>query len=232
MSVFHFENNTKNKKTPDVLSRSGCEFPLSCVIMASGVSRRFQEVSGEERKAPVNKLLVDFRGKPLLQWTLDCFARLDCCSRIVVAREESTGIAVPRDIFDLVWNKSENLSPSVTIRNAIVAVPSHAKGCLFAVGDQPFLTDSSVRRLCETFREHPDKIVALSWEKKRGNPVIFPRSLFPELLTLKDGFSGRFVIDSHRELLLSVEAGGPEELMDIDTREQYMAACDRAFPAY
>lgn len=229
MSAIIFEGDKKNTRKPDPLSRSGCEFQLSCAIMASGVSQRFQEDSGEQMQVPVNKLLVNFRGKPLIQWTLDCFAQLDCCSRIVVARADSTGAAVPKDIFNLVWNKSENLSPSVTIRKAVSAVPSRSKGCLFAVGDQPFLSYASVRRLCETFREHPGNIIALAWKQKRGNPVIFPRILFPELLTLEDGLTGRFIIDRHPELLLTVEAGGPEELMDIDTRKQYATACGGGF---
>lgn len=231
MTEFTSGNDAKNKKMPDAFSRSGFEFPLSCVIMASGVSQRFQELADAEARMPVNKLLVDFRGKPLIQWTLDTFAQLDCCARIVVAREESTGEAVPKDLFHLVWNKSDNLSPTVTIRKAVSAVPPGSMGCLFAVGDQPFLTYSSIRKLCENFRDHPNKIIALSWNQKRGNPVIFPRSLFPELLALEDGFTGRFVIDCHPELLLTAEAARPEGLMDIDTRKQYQDAYDIEFPS-
>lgn len=231
MAYVMTENNLIHKKKPDPSSRSSCEYPLSCVIMASGVSQRFQESADTESKRYVNKLLVDFRGKPLLQWTLDCFARLDCRSRIVVAREESTGEAVPKDLFRLVWNRSENLSPTVTIRKAMAAIDPDSSGCLFAVGDQPFLTYSSVRRLCELFRDHPENIIALSWEQKRGNPVIFPRSLFQELSALEDGFTGRFVIERHPELLLMAEADCPEELMDIDTRKQYQSACGSAFPS-
>jgi len=198
-------------------------FPLSCAIMAAGISRRFQEPK-EAGLENVNKLLVDFRGKPLLQWTLDCFAQLHCCSRIIVVREFDTGIIMPEDAFHIVWNNGKNLSQSVTIRHALMAVSDRSKGCLFAVGDQPFLTYSSVHKLCEVFRENPEKIISLSWKKQRGNPVIFPRSLFPELLHLEDGLTGRYVIDRHPELLRMVEANHPDELMDIDTRTQYINA--------
>lgn len=210
-------------------------FPLSCVIMASGVSRRFQTPintgSATEDGAP-NKLTVDFKGKPLLQWTLDCFAQLRCCSRIVVARAADTGSLVPKDIFQIVWNKDENLAPSVTIRKGLLAVPAASKGCLFAVGDQPMLTYSSVQRLCKMFCENPENIISLSWNQKRGNPVIFPRALFPELLALEDGSTGRTVIDRHPELLIRIEADCPEELMDIDTHKELTDACNGKFIPY
>lgn len=197
-------------------------FPISCVIMASGISKRFQEASELNN---VNKLLVDFKGKPLLQWALDCFALLACDSKIVVAREYKTKEIIPKDTFKIVWNRDANLSPSITIRKGLLAVPHDSTGCLFAVSDQPYLTYSSVYRLCETFQKNPNNIVSLSWKGERGNPVIFPRCLFPELLSLEDGFTGKNVILRHPSLLLTVEAHRSEELMDIDTRKEYLDAC-------
>jgi len=214
------EDVSKKLKKSPLDSALDFKFPITCIIMAAGVSRRFQEqVAG-------NKLLVEFKGKPLFQWSLECFAQLDCHARIVVAREDDVGHMVPENSFQIVWNNGENLSPSVTIKKALLNVPKDSIGCLFAVGDQPFLTFSSIRRLCETFLANPNKIVALSWNQERGNPVLFPRSLFSELLTLEDGFTGRFVLDCHPELLLLVEANSPDELMDIDTRQQYTDACN------
>lgn len=207
-------------------------FPLSCVIMAAGISRRFQnpiKPGSATETASLNKLSVDFKGKPLLRWTLDCFAQLRCCSRIVVARTSDTENLVPKDIFQIVWNNGENLSPSVTIRNGLLSVSDCAKGCLFAVGDQPLLTYASVYRLCTMFCENPENIISLSWNQKRGNPVIFPRALFSELFALKDWETGRTIIDRHPELLLTVEADRPDELMDIDTHKEYIDACNRKF---
>ncbi len=199
------------------------EFPISCAIMAAGISRRFQGSMGD------NKLLVEFKGKPLLQWTLECFAKLSCHSKIVVVRKREVGNLISQNSFQVVWNKDKNLSPTVTIRKAILSLPDDSTGCLFAVGDQPFLTYSSIRKLCEAFQSNPNKIVSLSRNQERGNPVIFPRSLFPELLALEDGLTGKSVINCHPELLMLVEATCPEELMDIDTHQQYADACNGIF---
>ena len=49
---------------------------LGCVIMASGLGRRFGG----------NKLLAELGGKPLLQWVLDATQGMFGCRRVVVTR--------------------------------------------------------------------------------------------------------------------------------------------------
>ena len=56
---------------------------------------------------------------------------------------------------------------------------------MFCVADQPMLTRQTIVRLCGTFLSDTTKIVTLSWNGKRGNPVIFPKALFSELLSLR-----------------------------------------------
>ena len=225
------------------VSRPDCRYPIACVVMAAGVAQRYQapdpeepapEAPAGERKKrkgtprgtvkPDNKLTAPFRGRPLLSWTLECMGKLDCAARVVVAREFETGALIPEDTFRIVWNSGKDTSPSVTIRYGLLAVPEDVQGCLFAVGDQPLLTLESVEKLCDAFMAHPHRIVALSWEGKSGNPVIFPRALFQELLELEDGKSGKVVMQRHPELVTFVEAASEQELRDIDTKAELRLA--------
>lgn len=205
--------------------------PITCVIMAAGVSSRFQtndsKPSGNEPFK--NKLLVDFLGKPILQWTLDCFSELDCISKHLVIRDEELPKSLNISGFNVIWNKADDLDPSLTIKKAIRSVTSDSQGCLFAVGDQPFLTISSVYRLCLEFIKKNDSITALSWKGKRGNPMIFPRELYPELSSLKNGSTGRTILEKYPEKIHMVDAFAQCELMDIDTQEEYIKACNRNF---
>lgn len=90
-------------------------------------------------------------------------------------------------------------------------------GVLFSVCDQPWLGRESVERLLERFLALPDRICALSWQGKRGSPVIFPAYAFPELLELSGDQGGRKVIQANAHRLCLVEANCPEELQDVDT---------------
>lgn len=85
---------------------------------------------------------------------------------------------------------------------------------LFAVCDQPCLTAQSVARL--TAAAAPGRIAALSWKGKRGNPVVFPREYFPELLALRGDTGGSAVIARHLDRLLLVSAQSGMELCDLD----------------
>ncbi|MBQ7754245.1 MAG: hypothetical protein IJR78_00760, partial [Clostridia bacterium] len=60
-------------------------------------------------------------------------------------------------------------------------------------------------------------------EGKRGNPVIFPASLFPELVQISGDKGGRRVIAAHRDLLRTVQVPA-WELKDIDRKED-MGPC-------
>jgi len=62
-------------------------------------------------------------------------------------------------------------------------------------------------------------IVAPRFRGQRGNPVLFARSLFPELLSLRGEEGGRSLIEKHRHLVEWVEVDSEEYFLDIDTSE-------------
>lgn len=96
---------------------------------------------------------------------------------------------------------------------------SDLEGVLFAVCDQPWLTAKSIICLKNSFLESPDAICALSWQGRRGNPVVFPADLFGELAALTGDTGGGAVIRRHPERLRLVEAFSPNELLDVDNPE-------------
>ena len=104
-----------------------------------------------------------------------------------------------------------------TIRLGLNAFDCSLDGCLFSVCDQPLVRVRSICTLVDRFCSEPDAIVALGWKGNRGNPVLFPSSLFSALATLAPHQSGSSVIAQYSHLLRIVEAEGPQELLDIDT---------------
>lgn len=111
---------------------------------------------------------------------------------------------------------AEGISASIRLG---LARMSDLDGVLFAVCDQPWLTTKSIIRLKNSFLESPDAICALSWQGRRGNPVVFPADLFGELAALTGDTGGGAVIRRHRERLRLVEAFSPNELLDVDNPE-------------
>ena len=176
------------------------------VLLASGFARRYGS----------NKLLADYRGATLIQ---RAFAALPVrlFTRAVVTSQypDILAQAAPLGYLPLP-NPGAEEGIAAGLRLGLDAL-SDLDGVLFAVCDQPNLKTESIMRLLDSFQESPQRIHALSWQGQRGNPVIFPRALYPELLALRGDKGGGMVIKGHPELLTLVEAESGDELVDVDT---------------
>lgn len=203
---------------------------IVCVIMASGEGKRFGS----------NKLLASFRGAPLYHGILKTTAPLFEASprdllvmtrhmeiaawcrengvRVMLHDLPERNQAIRLALAALNCAGAESLSDGHAAPEKLSADPL-PDGCLFCPADQPLVTEESLRRMVEAFREAPDRIVRLSYQGTAGSPVLFPVSLFPELAALPPGTGGREVIRRHPELVTAVEAQFPEELKDADTPE-------------
>ena len=175
--------------------------------MASGFGRRFGS----------NKLLAEVDGVPLYRAMVALapaeFDRVVVCSSYpqILAAGEQFG-------FLPLYNGGAAEGISASIRLGLARM-SDLDGVLFAVCDQPWLTTKSIIRLKNFFLESSDAICALSWQGRRGNPVVFPADLFGELAALTGDTGGGAIIRRHPERLRLVEAFSPNELLDVDNPE-------------
>ena len=179
---------------------------LGCVIMASGVGRRFGG----------NKLMADFQGKPLLQYALEAtegiFAR-----RIVVTRhQEAAAFVRLRGVEALLHDLPHR---NDTVRLGLQAVSEDVEGCLFCPGDQPLLRQETVASLALNAVNGKDEIWRPVWEDREGAPVLFPKWSFPKLLTLPEGCGGSFLIKKYPGRIRRVPVRDKFELQDIDSRQ-------------
>lgn len=178
---------------------------IGCIVMAAGNARRFGS----------NKLDARVEGKTLLRRALEAVPA-SCFTRVAVVTQYPQGMELAREMGFL---PVENSRPDLGLSHTIALGLAHMQdmdAVLFQVSDQPLLRRDSVEQLVEVYRSHPDRLVALGHDGVRGNPCLFPASLFPELLALKGDHGGSAVIRRHEDRLLLVEAS-PRELTDVDT---------------
>lgn len=181
---------------------------IAAVLMASGFGKRFGS----------NKLLADYNGRPLIETVLDNLPAERFFRVAVVTRYAEIAVAAAERRFSIVENDRED-DPAETIRLGVEALPAGVDGALFLVCDQPRLRPETICALCDAFFRTPERIVAPVCEGARRNPVIFPRSLFPDLASLPPGKGGGYVVERRRALLETVEFHCPEEFFDADTPE-------------
>jgi molybdenum cofactor cytidylyltransferase len=187
---------------------------IGCVLLAAGAGKRFGG----------GKLLYAVDGEPMIARALRLFSDIPFAARVCVTRAEEAQIQLLAHEwgFPVAINSDpeRGVGSSVAIATeAILAREPALDGILYAVADQPYLTRESVSKLMGTFEEHPGDIVSLSFEKRRGNPAIFPAEFYPELCELKEDTGGSAVMKHHSDRLRLVQAASAEELRDIDTKE-------------
>ena len=185
---------------------------LACLLTAAGSGSRFGE----------DKLLLPINGQPMGIRALNLLhqARFDL-RVLVTGKDKPYLIAAAKEMgFHTVINPApeQGMSSSVRLGTAHILEAGAYDGILYAVADQPNLRAESVERLIRSFEAAPQCIWALEADGKRGNPVIFPASLFDDLLKVQGDRGGRQVIAAHSDLLRTLTVS-PMELKDIDTKE-------------
>lgn len=181
------------------------------IYLASGSSRRFGS----------NKLLHPLDGKPMYLHgllTLQKVAKKSPdCELLLVSRYEEIRNTAKSLGIPAVDSPDSEKGISHTIRAGIEALGpvSEEDFLLFAVADQPYLSQESVENLLA--QAVPGTIGAtLCWGDRPGNPNLFSAKLIPELLALEGDTGGRSVLRKHK--ITSVQANSARDLEDIDTQ--------------
>jgi probable selenium-dependent hydroxylase accessory protein YqeC len=113
-----------------------------------------------------------------------------------------------------------------SLQAGLRALPVNVSAALVALGDQPMIRASNVRRLLRAYAEGKGGIVAPSHAMKRGHPILIDRRYWSELLALPPGSAPRDVINRHADDTYYVESD-ESVLQDIDTPAAYAAALER-----
>lgn len=181
-------------------------FPvIGCVIMASGMSKRFGS----------NKLMTDFEGRPMILRALQATEGLFLC-RVVVTRHEDVA-QLCRD-YGVKVVLHELPYRSDTVRLGLEAL-GDLDGCMFLPGDQPLLHKDTVAELIRCWESNRERIIRPVCGDVPGSPVLFPQWVFPELMNLPEGKGGNWVIKNYPDRVTTLNISDSYELMDADTPE-------------
>jgi molybdenum cofactor cytidylyltransferase len=102
------------------------------------------------------------------------------------------------------------------------------EGALVCLGDMPFVRAGHVEALLAEFAASGARaICAPSFERKRGNPVLWPARYFPELRALAGDSGARALLEEHADAVRSVAIDDAAVTLDVDTPEALAALRDR-----
>jgi molybdenum cofactor cytidylyltransferase len=112
-----------------------------------------------------------------------------------------------------------------SVKAGIAAVPANADGALVCLGDMPLMSAQLIDRLIEAFEPDRGHLIAVPVsDGRRGNPVLWSRRFFRELMTLDGDVGARHLIAKHAEAVAEVPVEGDSAFLDIDTPQALEAA--------
>lgn len=199
-----------SRKTED----ASALFPnLGCIIMASGLARRFGS----------NKTMANFHGKPMILWTLENTRELYGQRLVVTRHQEVARLCQEMDIAVILHDLPGR---NDTIRLGIEALHPLLRGCVFFPCDQPLLQRNTIIQLTKAFLKDDHAFYRLAFEDTVGMPVCFPAWSFEELCHLPEKKGGGFLLKKYPAQVHTVAAQDAYELYDIDTAADLTALDD------
>lgn len=199
-----------------MIEAKSVEAPVAAIVLAAGGSERMGQP----------KQLLPINGQPMVRRVVDavCGAGLDQVVVVTGAYAGKVARALDGLPVEIVANEAWPEGMSASLRRGLGALRPEIQASIIALADQPALTSDVLSALVACYRATGAPIVAPVCQGRRGNPVLFGRRLFADLLAVEGDQGGRALLTRYAAEVEQVEVDGPSVLFDVDTLQDYAEA--------
>lgn len=189
---------------------------VSAIVLAAGLSKRM---------GPENKLFLEIKGRPMVDWVIEQVKASTVDDMIVVASERSIDLLSKwkSDRIRVVENQYYKSGMTSSIQAGIMA--ASADGYMVCLGDQPKIKTSTYNQIVAGFRlTYPGNSKAIAvpfYGEKKGNPAVFSSMYRESILNHQEPEGCKRIISDNREAVLPIQIDDGGILTDIDTPDDY-----------
>lgn len=194
------EETPEDSETPDV----------AAILLAAGRSTRM---------GGPNKLLATIDGEPLVRIAARNALASIADSLTVVTGHMHDEVERALDGLDvtLVHNPDFREGLSTSLKTGIAALPSDVDAAIVLLADMPRVASATIDRIIQTYDPAGGSLIVVPTVKgKRGNPVLWSRRYFDDLVAIKGDVGARHLIGTNPEAVVEVEIDATIRL-DLDT---------------
>jgi len=189
---------------------------IAAVVLAAGMSSRMGE----------NKLLLEVGGLPLIRRVVETVITSAAAPVIVVVGRDANAVRARLVGLDvkIVVNDVYTMGLSTSLKAGLNAIPAACDGAMIVLGDMPSVSQSMLDTLIAAFNPAEGRAICVAThEGKRGNPVLWARRFFPEMLALEGDVGAKHIMAANDEVVCEVEFTDDAPLLDIDTADDLAA---------
>lgn len=186
---------------------------IPIVILAAGKSSRLGQP----------KQLLPFKGKYLINHCIKVAQKVSDTVIVVTGAEHERIDPVIQETGVLsTFNEQWEEGMASSIRHGLSTAITQSENpdqVIFMVCDQPFVTEVLLESLLTKHASSGKDIVGSSYAGITGTPVLFDKTVFPELMELRGDVGARKIIIRDQERVCSVEFALGN--VDMDTADDY-----------
>jgi len=185
------------------------------IILAAGASVRFGPP----------KQLVKLRGKYLVEWVLDAALKSRLGLVVLVLGHEyqsiqqALGAKVSHPRLEVVINHKYHEGQSSSLKAGLMSARKPFSSVMYLLADQPMINSNTIDLLLDQFHNSDKDICVPVFEGQRGNPTIFKRAIYEEIMMIDGDIGARDLIAKKAERVLYAEIKDPLCFFDIDSPE-------------
>ena len=190
---------------------------VAALVLAAGRSTRM---------GAVNKMLAEIGGKPLVRIAAEQAVASHAQPVIVVTGHEREKVEAALKGLPVRFAHNPDYAEGLgtSLKAGIAAVPDEADAAIVCLGDMPQVDSTLINRLIAAFDpERGALVVVPSIDGKRGNPVVWSRRFFHDLMAIQGDVGARHLIGNYAEAVIEIPVAGEAALTDVDTPESLSA---------
>ncbi|WP_424642291.1 nucleotidyltransferase family protein [Embleya sp. AB8] len=180
------------------------------LLLAAGGGRR---LGGRAKGGLVH------RGRPLVEFGAAELVRGGCDRVVVVLGADADAVLAKADLAGRVVVRNDDWADGMgsSLAAGVAALPADADAVVVTLVDMPGVGAEAIARLVAAYTS-PDDLIAASYAGKRGHPVLFGRTWWPELAAGAEGDAGaRALLAEQRARVRLIECADIADPFDIDT---------------
>jgi molybdenum cofactor cytidylyltransferase len=181
---------------------------ISAIILAAGKSARMGQ----------NKMIMKWGDVTVIEKVIRT-VQSSGIEDIVLVTNPALQIPIPNVRITINETNHEMLS---SIQLGLRSQNAESEAVIICLGDQPQIESRSVRSVCEAYQKNKSNLVVPSHQNRRGHPWLVAKSLWDEILKMKENQTPRDFLNAHANEIEYVNVDTPTILQDLDTPEDYL----------
>jgi molybdenum cofactor cytidylyltransferase len=187
------------------------------IILAGGCSTRFGRP----------KQILKLKGKYLLEHVLNAALESKLNHVVLVLGHDhqnilqTLGSCAAHERLQVVVNHRYLEGQSRSLQAGLLKIRQMFPAVMFLLGDQPMLNSNTIDHMLDRFRYSGKDICVPVCKGKKGNPTIFSRVLYDQLMAIEGDIGARDIIRTHPERVLYIDLDDPLCFFDVDSPKDF-----------